>query len=343
MPPTNVLLTCAGMRGDMVAAFQAALAREGAGGVVVAADASALAPTLYLADRSALVPRVDAPEYVTALLALCREHAIRAVLPLTDLDQSILTARRSDFAEVGATVVASDPEACDLSVDKYLAHRFFEERGIGSPATWLPDELPPGEEIPFPVLVKARRGFAARHIYRAHDADELAFFLRYTTAESMVQAFCSGVEFSIDLICDLSGRCLEAVPRSMIESKGGETIKGESLDDASLRDVAVRVAEALGIKGPACVQCFRDGDQHLVTDVNARFGGGFPVHVASGGGYPDIVLALARGEAPEPRLGSYRPGVIMVRYLSQVILERDSSQALHVAADPSGLGTPPSV
>ena len=110
------------------------------------------------------------------------------------------------------------------------------------------------------MLVKARRGFAARHIYRAHDADELAFFLRYTTAESMVQAFCTGEEFSIDLISDLSGRCLEAVPRSMIESKGGETIKGESLDDAALRDVAVRVAETLGIKGPACVQCFRDGD-----------------------------------------------------------------------------------
>ena len=31
----------------------------------------------------------------------------------------------------------------------------------------------------------------------------------------MVQAFCKGEEFSIDLICDLDGRCLEAVPRSM--------------------------------------------------------------------------------------------------------------------------------
>ena len=61
MPPTNVLLTCAGMRGDMVMAFQAALAREGAGGVVVAADVSRLAPTLYLADRSALVPRGRRP------------------------------------------------------------------------------------------------------------------------------------------------------------------------------------------------------------------------------------------------------------------------------------------
>ena len=96
MPPTNVLLTCAGMRGDMVAAFKAALAREGEGGVVVAADASPLAPTLYLADRKALVPRVDDPGYVPALLALCEQHAIRAVLPLTDLDQAILTARRGE-------------------------------------------------------------------------------------------------------------------------------------------------------------------------------------------------------------------------------------------------------
>jgi carbamoyl-phosphate synthase large subunit len=342
MTATNVLLTCAGMRGDMVAAFQAALAREGEGGVVVAADSSRLAPTLYLADRSAIVPRVLDPGYVAALLALCELHAIRAVLPLTDLDQAILTARREEFAAVGATVVASDPEACELCSDKWAAHCFFEERGIGSPQTWLQGDLPPVEEIPFPVLVKARRGFAARHIYRAHDAGELAFFLRYTTEQSMVQAFCAGEEFSIDLICDLQGRCIEAVPRSMIESKGGETIKGESLDDAELRAAAVEVAEALGIKGPACVQCFRDGDRYLVTDVNARFGGGFPVHVAAGGGYPDIVLALARGERPEQRLGAYRPHVIMVRYLSQVILERDGGDALRVADDASGLRTPPS-
>ena len=73
------------------------------------------------------------------------------------------------------------------------------------------------------------------------------------------------------------------------------------------------------------MQCFRAGDDHLVTDVNARFGGGFPLHVAAGGGYPDLVLALARGERPEPRVGSYRPGVIMVRYLTQVILEHDGA------------------
>ena len=158
----------------------------------------------------------------------------------------------------------------------------------------------------------------------------------------MVQAFCNGEEFSIDLISDLSGRCVEAVPRSMIESKGGETIKGESLDDAALRDVAVQVAETLGIKGPACVQCFRDGDGYLVTDVNARFGGGFPCTSPPAAAIPTS-CSRSRVARARPRLGSYRPGVIMVRYLTQVILERDGDDALQVAADDAGLRTPPAV
>ena len=57
-----------------------------------------------------------------------------------------------------------------------------------------------------------------------------------------------------------------------------------------------------------------------MTDVNPRFGGAFPLPLAAGGGYPSLVLALARGERIEPRLGAYRAGVVMTRYLSHVAL-----------------------
>ena len=339
MTPTNVLLTCSGTRVDMVQAFQAALAREGRGGKVIVADASDLAPTRFFAEVAASVPTVSDPGYVDCVIELAREHAARVVMPLTDLDQALLTARRADFAAIGAQVIASDPETCAICLDKYLAHRLFEQHGIGTPWTRLADELPDPAEIPFPVLVKAREGFAARNIWRAADAVELAFFLGYTPAASMVQQVCDGVEISTDLICDLEGRCIEAVPRSMIESKGGETIKGTSLDDADVRAFAVRVAETLGIKGPACVQVFVCADGIRVTDVNPRFGGGFPLHVAAGGGFPDTVLALGRGERPEPRVGSYEPGVTMLRYLSQVIVTRDQSGALQVGDDRTGVAT----
>jgi carbamoyl-phosphate synthase large subunit len=264
------------------------------------------------------VPRVDDFGYVAALRDLVDLHDIRLIVPLTDLDHHVLADAREHLG--GALVLVSGVETVARCSDKYLAHQFFVEQGIGSPPTWLPTALP--RELPFPVLVKARRGFGSRHIYRAANATELEFFLRYTAADSMVQAACLGTEFSIDVFCDLDARCLAAVPRTMIESKGGESIKGMTIKDQDLIEFSSRVSETLRIIGPANVQCFREPDGELVvTDVNPRFGGGFPLPTAAGSRYPELALALANGEHPEPRFGDFREGVLMTRFFSQVILE----------------------
>ena len=325
---TAVLFTCAGQRVDIVTAF-----RE-AGATTIAADVDQLAPALYRADHRALVPRVEDYGYVTALRELVELHDIRLIVPLTDLDHHVLADARDELG--GALVLVSGVETVARCSDKYLAHQFFEEQGIGSPATWLPTELP--SELHYPVLVKARRGFGSRHIYRAANEAELQFFLRYTAADSMVQTVCMGTEFSVDVFCDLDARCLAAVPRTMIESKGGESIKGMTIKDPELIDFSCKVSEALRIIGPANVQCFREPDGRLlVTDVNPRFGGGFPLPTAAGSRYPELALALANGERPEPRLGDYREGVVMTRFFSQVILEETDGtliEPMHAEAVP---------
>ncbi len=309
---TAVLFTCAGQRVDIVSAFRRA------GAVTIVTDVDALAPALYHADHRALVPRVDDLGYVGALHDLVAVHDVRLIVPLTDLDHVVLARSRAELAP--AVVLVPNEETSQRCADKYLAHLFFAEHGIGSPPTWLPTELP--EDLAFPVLVKARKGFGSRHIFRAENQTELDFFLRYTTVESMVQRVCSGVEFSVDVFCDLDGRCVAAVPRTMIESKGGESIKGMTIKDPDLIEFARVTSETLGIIGPANVQCFREPDGSLrVTDVNPRFGGGFPLPTAAGSRYPELALALANGEALEPRLGDFREGVVMTRFFSQVILE----------------------
>jgi carbamoyl-phosphate synthase large subunit len=308
---TPVLFTCAGQRVDIVTAFGRA------GATTIATDVDQLAPALYHADHRALVPRVDDPAYVDALRDLVQVHGVKLIVPLTDLDHLQLCGARD---RLGAVVLVPERETIDRCSDKYLAHAFFVENGIGSPPTWLPTEAP--GKVRFPVLVKARKGFGSRHIYRAENDVELEFFLRYTTADSMVQAMCRGTEFSIDVFCDLDARCLAAIPRTMIESKGGESIKGMTIKDADLIEFGARVAETLGIIGPANVQCFREPDGELqVTDVNPRFGGGFPLPTAAGSRYPELALALANGEQPEPRIGDFREGVVMTRFFSQLILE----------------------
>ncbi|HEU5280303.1 MAG TPA: ATP-grasp domain-containing protein [Gaiellaceae bacterium] len=315
---TAVLFTCAGQRVDIVGAFR------DAGAKTIAADANPLAPALYRADEHALVPRIDDAGYVPALRALVDEHDVRLIIPLTDLDQGLLARSRD---ELRALVLLPETEIVERLADKYLAHVLFEERGIPSPPTWLPGTVP--EDASFPLLVKARHGFGSRHIYRAADAAQLGFFLGYSPVDSIVQGCLAGEEFSIDVFCDLEGRCLNAIPRTMIESKGGESIKGMTIRDEQLIELARDVAERLGLVGPANIQCFREPDgSHLVTDINTRFGGGFPLPLAAGGRYPELALALARGERPEPRLGDFREGIVMTRFFSDLSLTRNGDGAL---------------
>jgi len=320
---TAVLFTCAGQRVDIVSAFGRA------GATTVATDINPLAPALYHADRYELVLRVGDPGYVAELVGLVAEHDVSLVVPLTDLDQAILSRSRG---ELGAAVLLPPPEVVAQMGDKYLAHETFERIGIPSPPSWLPENLP--QDIGFPVVVKAREGFGSRHIYRANDREELDFHLVHTPVPSFIQAWCLGEEFSIDVFSDFEGRCLNAIPRTMIESKGGESIKGVTIKDWELIDHGRRVAEALPIWGPANIQCFREPDGSLlVTDVNPRFGGAFPLPLAAGSRYPELALALAGGERPEPGVGEFREGVVMTRFFSHLCLTEGSDGKLEPFAE----------
>jgi carbamoyl-phosphate synthase large subunit len=322
MADVSVLLTCAGQRVDIVRAFREALDAGGHDGRVLVSDLDPLSPSLFAADAVVPLPPVADPGYGSAVAEACAQEGVRAVLPLTDLDPVVLARAAGKIEHAGARVFLPSPEVALGCQDKWECHRMLEARGLPSPPTWLPADADP-DRLPYPVLVKPRLGFAARHIYRCADRDELAFFLRYTPAESVIQRALPGDEFSVDCLGDLDGRPLGAVPRKMIQAKGGEQIKGETLDDPQLVDLAARTVEALGLRGPSTVQCFRqDGEVLGITDINTRFGGAFPLPQAAGGDYPELIVRMAAGERVEPRLGRHRAGVVMTRYLDQHILAR---------------------
>jgi carbamoyl-phosphate synthase large subunit len=136
-----------------------------------------------------------------------------------------------------------------------------------------------------------------------------------------------GAEFSIDILGDLDGRCLNAIPRTMIESRGGESIKGTVIHDEELIDLGRRVAEALGVSGPCTVQAFRDPEIGLgITDVNTRFGGAFPAPMYAalpGRTYPELIVRMASGERVEPHVGEFRHGHTFTRWYWQTELDEE--------------------
>jgi carbamoyl-phosphate synthase large subunit len=315
-----VLLTGAGKRYDIVSSF-ARLTKT------VVADPSPLAPAQYAAHVRAAVPLIVEDGYVAALEALCSEHGVGAVLPLTDLDIEVLARARAD-GRLPAFVPA--PDIARATYDKYETHLLLLRLGLPSPPTVLPGaDL---DALTYPVMIKPRRGSGARSIHLAHDPAQARFFAEYVAEPVMIQRAMGGPELSIDCLGDTAGTCLNAIPRTMLESRGGESIKGTVVRDEELVELGRRTMEALGVVGPATIQVFRDPELGLgITDVNTRFGGAFPAPVFAalpGRSYPELIVRMAAGETVAPHVGEFRAGMTFTRYYWQ--LELDA--ALH----PSG-------
>jgi carbamoyl-phosphate synthase large subunit len=316
VPPAGapaILLTGAGKRYDIVSCF-AALTKT------VVADPSPLAPAQYAAHARAAVPLIEDSEYVPALAALCEQHGVGAVLPLTDLDIEIL-ARALEEGRLPALVPSA--AVARATYDKYEAHLLLGRHSLPSPRTVLPeDDL---DALSYPVMIKPRRGSGARSIHRAHDPAQARFFIDYVEEPTMVQRAMNGPELSIDCLGDRDGRCLNAIPRTMFESRGGESIKGQVVRDEQLTELGRRTMEALRVSGPATIQVFRDPDVGLgITDVNTRFGGAFPAPVYAalpGRTYPELIVRMAAGERIEPHVGEFRAGMTFTRYYWQLELD----------------------
>ena len=308
-----MLLTGAGKRYDIVSCFSHLTK-------TIVADPAPLAPARYAAHVRAAVPLIADEGYVPALARLCEEHGVGAVLPLTDLDIEVL-ARAREQGVLPALVPSS--EVARATYDKYEAHLLLERHALPSPPTVLPDaDL---DSLDYPVMVKPRRGSGARSIHLAHDPTQARFFVDYVPEATMVQRAMGGPELSIDCLGDLEGRCLNAIPRTMLESRGGESIKGRVIHDEELIELGRTVMERLAVRGPATIQVFRDPDAGIaITDVNTRFGGAFPAPAYAalpGRSYPELIVSMAAGEKPEPHVGKFNSGMSFTRYYWQLELD----------------------
>jgi carbamoyl-phosphate synthase large subunit len=189
----------------------------------------------------------------------------------------------------------------------------------------------------FPLVVKPRFGSAGVGVGVVHDAAELAARAGPGHGDMVVQTLAAGREHTIDVLADRDGRCVCAVPRRRIEVRAGEVSKGVTVRSPRLQDLAARICAALpGAFGTITVQVFVDGDPDeaapddadlAVIEINARYGGGFPLALEAGADFPrwqlEELLGLTSTAAPD----TWRAGLVMLRYDAAVFVDEADAPA----------------
>lgn len=309
----HVLFTSSGRRSYLLEYFREVL---GSGATISATDCDPLAPVFESCDNRFVVPRIDDEEYTTTIKRICDRFDVDLLVSLNDRELSLFAAERESYREIGTHVLVSSEDVIDIANDKLRTYRFLSENDVPTPFTTA-DEAEfeaafDAGRIEYPVIVKPRFGSGSQNIHIAHDERELDVFWQRLD-RPIVQERLDGQEFGVDVFNGEDSTPKSIVPRKKIETRAGETDKAVSVDDPALLKVGRAVGDALGHHGPIDIDCFRTDEEVFVLELNARFGGGYPLTHLAGGGFVEAALALATGQGPEDRLGEFEAGVHMTK------------------------------
>ncbi|MBQ9991337.1 MAG: ATP-grasp domain-containing protein [Lachnospiraceae bacterium] len=318
----NLLILSAGTRNKVVQYFKQEC-REG--DRIIATDCSNLAPAVYEADVFYLVPRITHPDYLKIILDICKKEQITGVLSLIDPELSLLAKHEEQFKALGVTVIGSPYDLVETCFNKYAMYEKLTQMRIATGKCYLDKELfyrdKAAGRITYPVFVKPVCGSASMHINKVSSDKELeVLFDLYE--DLMIQEFMDGQEYGADVYLDLlTGKVSTIFVKKKIKMRAGETDKSVSVKDEALFSLIQGFAEDMGFKGIIDIDIFKIKGTYYISEVNPRFGGGYPHAYESGVNVPRLIMQNLRGEETSPDIGSYEEGICMMKY-NEVLIRR---------------------
>lgn len=320
----NILILSCGTRNKVVQYFRRTFNGKG---TVICTDCSDVAPALYEADKHYIVPRMTEPGYLDVILDICRKEKISGVLSLIDPELSLLAENANKFAEVGTTVIGSSYELCEMSLDKMKMYQWLSKHGYNCAKSYMnKDEFYRDVEagiITYPVFVKPAKGSASIAISKVYDKETLELLFAHSDG-LMIQEFLNGQEIGADVYIDmLSGEIVSIFTKKKLVMRAGETDKAVSFKDDKLFALIDRFVKEAGYSGQIDIDIFEVNGEYYISEVNPRFGGGYPHAYECGCNHMALILNNLNGKTNQKNIGAYDDGVYMMKYNEIMVRKND--------------------
>lgn len=318
----NVLILSAGTRNKVVQYFKRTFAGEDK---IIATDMTDIAPAVYEADKFYKVPRMTEPGYIDIIFDICKREKINAVLTLIDPELSLLAANEEKFAELGVTVIGSSYELCERALDKMQMYSWLKEYGYNCAKSYddknvFYHDLEAGV-ISFPVFVKPIRGSASIAISKVEDKKTLELLWKHTDG-LMIQEYLKGQEIGADVYIDMVSREVVSIfTKKKLLMRAGETDKAVSFKDPKLFALIEKFALESGWNGQIDIDIFEINGEYYISEVNPRFGGGYPHAYECGCDHMTLIRNNLAGIANKKNIGAYDEGIYMMKY-NEIAIKR---------------------
>lgn len=311
----NILILSAGTRNKVVQYFKKAVGNDG---IVVATDMSNIAPAVYEADKFYQVPRMTEDGYIDVIFDICKKEKIDGVLTLIDPELSLLAKHSEDFERLGVKVIGSSYELCEMALNKMSMYHWLSEHGYKCAKSYddkdeFYNDLEKGK-ISFPVFVKPVCGSASVAINKVEDKETLE--LLWSQSEGlMIQEYLKGQEIGADCYIDMiSHEVVSVFTKKKLLMRAGETDKAVSFKDDKLFELIEKFILESGWNAQIDIDIFEIDGEYYISEVNPRFGGGYPHAYECGCDHMKLICNNLNGFANSKNIGAYENDVYMMKY-----------------------------
>ncbi|MBP1889163.1 carbamoyl-phosphate synthase large subunit [Clostridium moniliforme] len=311
----NLLITSSGRRTQLIKYFKNEFKSFGN---IVVTDCDELAPTLYLADKYYVTEKITSKNYIKKLLEICKKEKIDGILSLIDPELSLLSKNKKAFDEIGVKIIGSDYDVTELCFDKYKFYKFLKDNEFKCAKTYKSlskfKEDYSDKKIDFPVFVKPRKGSASLGINKVNDMKYLELLYKLYK-DTIIQEFIDGEEYGVDCYVDLiSNEVISIFIKKKIKMRSGETDKAVSIKDKVLFEKISKLAKILNLKGVFDIDVFKTDKGWIISEINPRFGGGYPLAYECNENYPKFIFNNIKGEKNKSRIGEYEENKYMIKH-----------------------------
>ena len=316
----RLLFSSAGRRVELINCFRRAARELKVNLEVIAIDMDPLwSPACQVADYAYKVPRCTSPDFLNDVLDICKRNEVNLIIPTIDTELIGYAENRDRFFANGTKIHISSADFVRVTRDKEETARVLNEHGIPVPRTWNIQDI---HNLKFPLLIKPRDGSCSKGIYVVNSKDEL---LKKGVDNDLyiAQEICRGREFTVNCFYDRLKGCVACVPHFRKFVREGEVCFAETVRISEFKVLADKLYKIFpGIYGCICFQGFQDDSGDIsIFEINARFGGGYPICDKAGGTFARWILQDLGGKIPDYQ-DNWREGVRMLRYDAAVFIEK---------------------